>query len=104
MQEKGSRSATTKKVIEPIVQKALILGMIMKPTISNPIDMISMLAQITIKVTLSKLFRIEEHKSKAFSWLEGMGDNNYNIEQNAIQQIPLVIEDSVLCLEFTKCY
>ena len=56
------------------------LGMIVKPTISNPNDMISMLSQITIKDPLFKLFRIEEHKRKALSWLEGIGDNNNSME------------------------
>ena len=63
-------------MMEPIVQKALSPGMILKPTISNPIDMISMLSQINIKVPLSELFRIEEHKHIALSWLEEIGENN----------------------------
>lgn len=34
---------------------------------SSPIDMLSMLSQITVKVPLSELLRIPEHKEKALS-------------------------------------
>ena len=63
-----------------VIQKFPILGIIVKPTMSDPIDMISMLSQITIKVPLSNFFRIEEHKSKALSWLGGIGNNDNIVE------------------------
>ncbi len=78
--------------------------MIVKPIVSDTIDMISMLSQITIKVPLSKLFIIEEHKSKALSWLGGIGNNNNNIEQNATQQTPLVIEDSGIMSQIPQMF
>ena len=38
--------------------------------------MISMLSQIIVKVPLSKMFMIEEHKRKALSCLGGIQDNS----------------------------
>lgn len=40
----------------------------------DPVDMVSILSQISVKVPLSEMFRIEEHKRKAFSWLEEIGE------------------------------
>ena len=37
-----------------------------------PIDMFTMLSQMTIKVPLSEMFRIKEHKSKATEWISGV--------------------------------
>lgn len=73
VQEKQSGSNTTKQIIVPIVQKTTTSGILVKPTMTEPIDMIFMLSQITVKVPLSKLFRIEEHKSKVLLWLGGIG-------------------------------
>ena len=84
MQEKGSWSATIKKTTSPTIPKALTLGMIMKPTISDPLDMLSMLSQITIRVPLSKLFRIEEHTIKALPWLCGIENNGNMAEPRVI--------------------
>ena len=64
----------------------------MKNTIYDPIDMVSMLSQITIKVPLSKMFRIEEHKKKALSWLGGIQDNNVVTQEPTITQQILVLE------------
>ena len=62
-----------------------------------------MLSQTTIKATLSKLYKIDEHKSKALSWLVGIGNNN-NVEQNAIQQTPLVVEDSGIMSQIPQIF
>ena len=81
VKEKKLGSDTIKKIIVSVVKKVPTPSMIVKPTIFDPIDMISMLSQITIKVPLSKLFRIQEHKSKALSWLGGIGNNDNILEQ-----------------------
>ena len=96
MQEKGSGPDTVKQIIVHVAQKVLTLGMIMKPTMSNPIDMISMLSQITIKVPLSKLFRIDEHKRKALSWLEGIGNDSSVFETSPIQPLLIVEENKII--------
>ena len=38
-----------------------------------PIDMFTMISQMIVKVPLSKMFRIEEHKNKALEWINGVG-------------------------------
>ena len=63
VQGKKSGPDTIKKIVVPAVHKISTLGILIKPTIIEPVDMISMLSQITVKVPLSELFRIEEHKS-----------------------------------------
>ena len=65
--------------------------------------MLSMLSQLIVKVPLSELFRIEEHKNKALTWLEGIGNNN-DTEQNAIQQIPFIIEDSGIMSQIPQMF
>ena len=35
--------------------------------------MFTMLSQMIVKVPLSEMFRIEEHKSKALEWINGVG-------------------------------
>lgn len=74
--EKELGSDTTKELKVPAIQKNPAPGTLVKPTISKPIDMISMLSQIIVKVPLSELFRIEDHKRKSLSWLGGIGDNS----------------------------
>ena len=68
----------------PTAQKTSIPGIIVKPTTIEPIDMIAMLSQITMKVPLYELLRIEEHKSKALSWLGGI-DANSVVKPNIIE-------------------
>ena len=85
VQEKNLGSNIDKKITVPSIQKISTLGILVKPIVCDPIDMICMLLQIIVKVPLSELFRIDEHKSKDLSWLEEIGDNNSNIEKNAIQ-------------------
>lgn len=80
VEEKGSRSDNSKQIVILAASKAPTLGMIVQTTMSEPIDMISMLSQITVKVPFSKLFRIEEHKSKVLSWLGGIRNINNNVE------------------------
>lgn len=93
MQGKKSKPDTIKKTMVHAAQKPSIVGIIVKPATIEPIDMIAMLSQITVKVPLSKLLRIEEHKSKALSWLGGIDASNV-VKQNIIQLTPLVVEDS----------
>lgn len=38
----------------------------------TPIDMLSILSQITVKVPLSELLRIPEHKEKAIAWVDNI--------------------------------
>ena len=70
----------------------------------EPIDMISMLSQITINVPLSELFKIEEHKNKALSWLGGIANNNITVDQAMSQQTPLVIEDSGIISQIPQIF
>lgn len=95
---------TTKHIILHVVQKTSTLGILVKPNISEPIDMISMLSQITIKVPLSKFFRIEEHKRKVLSWLGGIGDNSNVVKQDVIQQTPLIMEDSGIVSQIPQIF
>ena len=37
------------------------------------VDMFTMLSQMTIKVPLSKMFRIEKDKNRALEWIDGVG-------------------------------
>ena len=53
-----------------------------------------MLWQITVKLPLFELFRIDEHKSKALSWLGGIGNNGNMNEPSAILQTSVVVEYS----------
>lgn len=54
--------------------------MVVKPTVSECIDMISMISQITIEVPFFELFKIDEHKRKALSWLGGIGNYGSVVE------------------------
>lgn len=51
-----------------------------------PIDMLSLLSQITVKVPLSELLRTPEHKRKAIAWEKGV-DKKVNNDCNT-NQIP----------------
>ena len=44
VQEKGSGSDATKQLVVPTAPKVLIPGMIMKPIVSDSLDMLSMLS------------------------------------------------------------
>ena len=85
MQPEKSEPDVVKQKVVPTTQKTPILGTIVKPTVVEPVDMIAMLSQITVKVPLSELFRIEEHKNKALSWLGGIANNN-SIDNQAVAQ------------------
>ena len=50
----------TKNIEDPTIQVQAARGNISKYFTCDPIDMISMLSQITIKVPLSDMFRIEK--------------------------------------------
>ena len=94
MQEKNLGYDLAKQVVVPTIQRTSTPSLLVKPTVFEPIDMISMLSQIIVKVPLSKLFRIDEHKSKASSWLCGIGNNGNVVEPSVIQQTPVLVEDS----------
>ena len=78
----------------PAIQIVSALGILLKPTMCDLIDMISMLSQIIVKFHLSKCFIIEENKSKVLLCLCGIGNNNNIVEQKTIQQTTFVIEDT----------
>ena len=80
------------------------LGILVKPTISKPIDMISMLSQITVKVPLFELFRIEEHKIKALSWLGGIGNNGNMVEPSTTQKSLVVVEDDGIISQIPQMF
>ena len=65
------------KVIgEPTLKPQEEKDMILHVPPSIPVDMFSMLSKTTVKVPLSKMFRIEEHKNKALAWIKGVGQKN----------------------------
>lgn len=66
--------------------------------------MISMLSQIIVKVSLSELFRIEEHKRKSWSWLGGIRDTSNFVKPDVIQQTPLVVEDSDIVSQIPQIF
>lgn len=74
------------KQAEPSIQAPIVLGKFVKPNIYDPIDMIEMLSQINVKVPLSKMFKIEELKDNALSWLGGKGNSN------VVEQEPIVMQ------------
>ena len=61
-----------KKKVSSTIQTLSPLDVNIKNTTYDPIDMVSMLSQIIVKVPLAEMFRIEEHKRKALSWLGGI--------------------------------
>ncbi len=56
VQPEKSEPDVVKQKVVPTTQKTLIPGTIVKPTVVEPIDMIAMLSQITVKVPLSVSF------------------------------------------------
>ena len=54
------------------------------------VDMFSMLSKMIVKVPLSKMFRIEEYKSKALEWINGVGQYT-NIASRKITEEKLSI-------------
>ena len=55
--------------------------MVVNVSPDSSIDMLTMLSQVIVKVPLSKLLRIPEHRDKAIAWVGGMdkearNDNN----------------------------
>ena len=58
-------------------------GMTVNIPPDSSIDMFAVLSQVTIKVPLSELLRISEHRDKAIAWVGGVdkevrNDNNEN--------------------------
>ena len=53
---------------------------------SIPIDMFSFLSQMTIKVPLSEMFKIEEHKNRALAWIKGVGKKSDMVSKNLIDE------------------
>lgn len=51
-----------------------------------PIDMISMLSKIIVKVPLSEMFRVEERKNKALSCLGVIGSNSVVEQESSVVQ------------------
>ena len=74
--EKELRFEAIKKKELFVVQTPIPSGVSVKNITYDPIDIVSMLSQITVKVPLSEMFRIEEHKRRALSWLGGIHDNS----------------------------
>lgn len=94
VQEKKLDFNTIKIKEVSFIQMPSAIGNSTKPTIYDPIDMISMLSQITIEFPLSEMFRIEEHKNKALSWLGGIRNSNViTQEPTIIQQTPIIINE-----------
>ena len=54
--------------------------------ISNPIDMFSMLSQMTMKAPLFEMFRIEEHKNRALEWINGVGHNTTDGNKKVVNE------------------
>lgn len=105
MHDKKLEPNIIKQVVGPTTQVALAPRISIKPTIYDPIDMISMLSHIVVKFALSKMFRIKEHKNKALSWLSGIGNSNL-IEKKStfIHQTPIIIEDKGVMSQIPQMY
>ena len=73
--EREVSSDLVKQKASSIVQNPIPIDVSIKNIVYDPIDMVSMLSQITVKVPLVEIFRIEEHKRKALSWFGGIKDN-----------------------------
>ena len=54
--------------------------------LSTPIDMFTMLSQMTIKVPLLEIFRIKEHKSKAIEWISGVGKHTDAMPKKVVDE------------------
>ena len=48
--------------------------------------MFTMLSQMNVKVPLSEIFRIKEHKSKAIEWISGVGKHIDAIPRKIINE------------------
>lgn len=89
-------------------------GMLIDAPPYTYVDMMTVFSQITIKVPLSEMFRIEEHRNKVVTWLGGIGmhsihgnnsplkDSAHNIpkkiedEQGVVSQIPIYLDNSAI--------
>ena len=78
--EKEEGFDPVKQKVSSTIQNPSPLDVNIKNTTYDPIDMVSMLSQITIKVPLVEMFKIEEHKRKALSWLGGIQDKEVSTQ------------------------
>ena len=97
-------------------------GTVVNVSLDSSIDMLFVLSQVTVKVPLSELLRIPEHRNKAIAWVGGMDkeekndnnkkhtpkDNIYDVKDKErevfVSQIPrMFLENSVnMCLGSVK--
>ena len=75
---------TEDSLLQALINKGINLDL----QFSTLVDMFSMLSQMTIKVPLSEMFRIEENKNRALKWINGVG-------QSANIGIKRVVEEKV---------
>ena len=93
--EKEASSDSIKQKVSSTIQNPTPLDVNIKNIAYDPIDMVSMSSQITIKVPLAEMFRIEEHKRKALSWLGGIQDNEVVTQALASTlQIPVIDKEN----------
>ena len=64
VQEKGSGFDATKQFVVLATPNFLLLGMIMKPTTTDSLDMLSMLSQINVQVPLSLFLELKNIRLK----------------------------------------
>ena len=53
----------------------------------EPVNMMQLLSQITVKVPLLEMMRIEQHRTDALTWIQGAFEGNANTydSQNNVQ-------------------
>ena len=61
-------------------------GIYLDLQLSAHVDMFTMPSQMTIKVPLSEMFRIREHKSKAIEWISGVGKHTDAIPRKVVDE------------------
>ena len=75
---------------------------------SAPIDMFSILSQMTIKVPLSQMFRIKEHKSKAIEWISGVRQHIDVVPRKVVDEkvklIPRINEPECIIFQIPPRY
>ena len=105
--EKVANSDLVKKKVSSTILTPSPLDINMKNIAYDPIDIILVLSQIIVKVPLVEIFKIEENKRKALSWLGGIQDNEVStqIPSNTLltPEIDKEKEEIGACLKYPKC-
>ena len=76
--------------------------------LSTPIDMFTMLSQMTVKVLLLEMFRIRGHNTKAIEWISGVGKHIDAIQRKFVDEkakpIPKIKEPKCIIFQISPRY